>query len=50
VVRTRGWFHIIRAAYPDARDLRARDVTLAYLARAGLNGRPARALVAYNGR
>jgi Lysylphosphatidylglycerol synthase TM region len=38
VVRTRGWFHIIRAAYPDARDLRARDVTLAYLAGAGLNG------------
>jgi hypothetical protein len=38
VVRTRGWFNIIRAAYPDARDLRARDVTLAYLAGAGLNG------------
>ena len=38
VVRTRGWFNIIRAAYPDARDLRARDVTRAYLAGAGLNG------------
>jgi Lysylphosphatidylglycerol synthase TM region len=38
VVRTRGWFNILRAAYPDVRDLRARDVTLAYLAGAGLNG------------
>lgn len=37
-VRTRGWFNIIRAAYPDATELRARDVTLAYLAGAGLNG------------
>jgi len=38
VVRTRGWFNIIRAAYPEASELRARDVTLAYLAGAGLNG------------
>ena len=38
VVRTRGWFNIIRAAYPDATELRARDVTLAYFAGAGLNG------------
>lgn len=37
VVRARGWFHIIRAAYPEERELRARDVTLAYLAGAGLN-------------
>jgi uncharacterized membrane protein YbhN (UPF0104 family) len=36
-VRTRGWFHIIRAAYPDARALRARDVARAYLCGAGLN-------------
>jgi hypothetical protein len=38
LVRTRGWFNIIRAAYPEAHELRARDVTLAYLAGAGLNG------------
>ncbi len=38
VVRARGWFNIIRAAYPEATALRARDVTLAYLAGAGLNG------------
>jgi hypothetical protein len=38
LVRTRGWFNIIRAAYPGAQELRARDVTLAYLAGAGLNG------------
>ena len=38
VVRTRGWWNIIRAAYPDATELRARDVTKAYLAGAGLNG------------
>jgi uncharacterized membrane protein YbhN (UPF0104 family) len=38
VVRTRGWFNIIRAAHPEERDLRARDVTRAYLAGAGLNG------------
>ena len=43
VVRTRGWFNIIRAAHPDVRGLRARDVTLAYLAGAGPTGwcRPA---------
>jgi Lysylphosphatidylglycerol synthase TM region len=38
VVRTRAWFNIIRAAYPEASELRARDVTLAYLGGAGLNG------------
>ena len=38
VVRTRGWFNILRAAYPDADELRGRDVTAAYLAGAGLNG------------
>ncbi len=38
LVRTRAWFNIIRAAYPDARELRARDVTLAYFGGAGLNG------------
>lgn len=44
LVRTRGWFNIIRAAYPDAHELRARDVTRAYLAGVGLNGvAPARA-------
>ena len=37
-VRTRGWFHIIRAAYPTADGLRARDVCAAYLAGSGLNG------------
>jgi hypothetical protein len=37
VVRTRGWFTIIRAAYPEATLLRARDVTFAYLAGSGLN-------------
>jgi len=38
VVRTRGWHTIVRAAYPEAHDLRARDTCLAYLAGAGLNG------------
>ncbi|MEX2195829.1 MAG: lysylphosphatidylglycerol synthase transmembrane domain-containing protein [Thermoleophilaceae bacterium] len=38
IVRTRGWWNIIRAAYPGATELRARDVTKAYLAGAGLNG------------
>ena len=38
LVRSRGWFHIIRASYPDATELRARDVTRAYLAGVGLNG------------
>jgi uncharacterized membrane protein YbhN (UPF0104 family) len=38
VVRPRGWFNILRAAYPDADELRGRDVTAAYLAGAGVNG------------
>ena len=37
VVRTRGWFNILRAAYPDSEELRGRDVTAAYLAGAGVN-------------
>jgi Lysylphosphatidylglycerol synthase TM region len=37
-VRTRGWFNIIRAAYPHAQRLRARDTVAAYFAGAGLNG------------
>ncbi len=37
LVRTRGWFNIIRAAYPYASSLRARDVAGAYLAGAGVN-------------
>ena len=37
VVRTRGWFNILRAAYPDADQLRGRDVAGAYLAGSGLN-------------
>jgi uncharacterized membrane protein YbhN (UPF0104 family) len=36
-VRTRGWFTILRAAYPGATGLRARDVMRAYLAGAGVN-------------
>lgn len=36
-VRTLGWHTILRAAYPDARDLRRRDVVRAYLAGAGVN-------------
>jgi hypothetical protein len=44
VVRIRGWFTILRASYPEAKELRARDVTSAYLAGAGLNSLlPARA-------
>ena len=45
-IRTRGWHTILRAAYPDATELRARDTCQAYLAGAGLNGgrsRPAAA-------
>jgi len=38
VVRVRGWHTIIRAAYPDADELRQRDTAQAYLAGAGLNG------------
>jgi len=37
VIRTRGWYTIIRAAYPAADGLRARDVTRAYLAGSGVN-------------
>src|SRR4051812_13721774 len=37
-VRTRGWHTIIKAAYPDASELRARNTMAAYLAGAGLNG------------
>ncbi len=37
IVRTRGWFNILRAAYPEADELRARDVVRAYLAGAGVN-------------
>jgi uncharacterized membrane protein YbhN (UPF0104 family) len=36
-VRTRGWHTIVRASYPGARNLRARDTCSAYLAGAGLN-------------
>lgn len=37
VVRTRGWFNILRSAYPGRDGLRARDVAGAYLAGVGLN-------------
>jgi uncharacterized membrane protein YbhN (UPF0104 family) len=37
-VRTRGWHTILKAAYPDATELRARHTMAAYLAGAGLNG------------
>ncbi|HEY4097202.1 MAG TPA: lysylphosphatidylglycerol synthase transmembrane domain-containing protein [Baekduia sp.] len=37
-VRTLGWHNILRAAYPDATELRRRDTMCAYLAGAGLNG------------
>jgi hypothetical protein len=37
VVRTRGWFNVLRAAYPGEHALRARDVTCAYLAGSGFN-------------
>ena len=36
--RTRAWFTIVRAAYPEATGLRARHVMRAYLAGAGING------------
>src|SRR5438046_163570 len=39
VVRTRGWFNILRASYPHEAALRARDVTCAYLAGRGLKAR-----------
>jgi hypothetical protein len=38
VVRVRGWHNIIRAAYPQADELRQRDTAVAYFAGAGLNG------------
>jgi hypothetical protein len=38
IVRIRGWWHILRAAFPSCSTLRPRDVTGAYLAGAGLNG------------
>ncbi|HEX6388188.1 MAG TPA: lysylphosphatidylglycerol synthase domain-containing protein, partial [Solirubrobacteraceae bacterium] len=38
IVRVRGWHTIIRAAYPEADELRQRDTAQAYLAGAGLNG------------
>lgn len=38
VVRIRGWWHILLAAFPSCSTLRSRDVTAAYLAGAGLNG------------
>jgi len=39
LIRTRGWFNILRASYPESEDqLRARDVSAAYLAGAGVNG------------
>jgi uncharacterized membrane protein YbhN (UPF0104 family) len=37
-IRTRGWHTIVRAAYPEATDLRPRHTMAAYLAGAGLNG------------
>jgi hypothetical protein len=37
-VRTRGWHTIVRAAYPEATNLRPRHTMAAYLAGAGLNG------------
>jgi Lysylphosphatidylglycerol synthase TM region len=36
-VRIRGWFNIVRAAYPAERRLRYRDVVAAYYAGSGLN-------------
>jgi hypothetical protein len=37
VVRIRGWWNILRAAYPKADSLRYRDVIAAYFAGSGLN-------------
>jgi hypothetical protein len=37
-VRTRGWHNILRAAYPEATELKPRHTMAAYLAGAGLNG------------
>jgi hypothetical protein len=36
-VRTRAWFSILRAAFPEATGLRPRDVMRAYLAGSGIN-------------
>src|SRR5947209_12143968 len=36
-VRTIGWHTILRASYPEASDLRRRDVIRAYLAGSGVN-------------
>jgi uncharacterized membrane protein YbhN (UPF0104 family) len=36
-VRTLGWYTILRASYPDAYELKRRDVVKAYLAGSGLN-------------
>src|SRR5438445_772267 len=36
-VRARGWHTILRAAYPEAKELRPRNTVSAYLAGAGLN-------------
>jgi len=36
-VRTLGWYTILRASYPDADELKRRDVVKAYLAGSGLN-------------
>jgi hypothetical protein len=38
VVRSRGWFNILRATFPRERELRARDVVAASFAGAGVNG------------
>jgi hypothetical protein len=38
VVRIRGWWNILRVAYPKAVSLRYRDVVAAYFAGSGLNG------------
>ena len=37
VVRLRGWWNVLRAAYPDAEDLSPGDVRRAFFAGAGLN-------------
>lgn len=44
IVRTRAWFHVIQHSWPEASELRYRDVVLAHLGGAGWNGvLPARA-------
>jgi len=37
-VRSRGWFNILRASFPEAQGLRGRDVMAASFAGAGVNG------------